>query len=69
VLSFAIHCIELDGFVGFFYFLVNIVFGSIVMDGSVFDAMKHKDVIEEIWKFLIILKCKLGDLFVIDYKC
>jgi hypothetical protein len=26
---------------------VNIVFGSIVMDGSVFDAMKHKDVIED----------------------
>ncbi len=47
MLSFAVHCIELDGFVGFFYFLVNIVFGSIVMDGSVFDAMKHKDVIED----------------------
>jgi hypothetical protein len=31
----------------FFIFLVNIVFGSIVMDGSVFDAMKHKDVIKD----------------------
>jgi regulatory protein YycI of two-component signal transduction system YycFG len=30
-----------------YFFLVNFFFGSIVMDGSVFDAMKNKNDIED----------------------
>ncbi len=30
-----------------FFFLVNMFVGSIVMDGSVFDAMKNKNVPED----------------------